>query len=322
MKEFELIKHYFSKQSVARKDVVLGIGDDCALIQPAERQHIAITTDTLVAGVHFPLNTSARAIGHKVVAVSLSDLAAMGAEPAWVSLAITLPSIDEAWAADFSAGVFELCEFYHLQLIGGDTTQGPLSITVTAQGYTPTEKYLTRSGAKVGDWLYVTGEIGDAALALKYIQGNVAVDDIHRASIQTKLDFPKPRVLVGQVLRDYATAAIDISDGLAADLQHICEASNVGVNLILDNLPLSTALRESMPVMEAYQLALTGGDDYELLFTVSDDNKVAMETALANTGVNITCIGQLNSSNKIKTVLNGESVCFDIQGYEHFSVEA
>jgi len=322
MKEFELIKHYFSKQSVARKDVVLGIGDDCALIQPAERQHIAITTDTLVAGVHFPLNTSARAIGHKVVAVSLSDLAAMGAEPAWVSLAITLPTIDEAWAADFSAGVFELCEFYNLQLIGGDTTQGPLSITVTAQGYTPTEKYLTRSGAKVGDWLYVTGEIGDAALALKYIQGSVAIDDIHRASIQTKLDFPKPRVLVGQVLRDYATAAIDVSDGLAADLHHICEASNVGVNLVLDNLPLSIALRESIPVMEAYQLALTGGDDYELLFTVSDDNKVAMETALANTGVNITCIGQLNSSNKIKTLLNGESVCLDIQGYEHFSVEA
>jgi len=319
MKEFELIKHYFEQQSITRKDVILGIGDDCALVQSAERQHIAITTDTLVAGVHFPLNTSARAIGHKVVAVSLSDLAAMGAEPAWLSLAITLPEINESWAADFSAGVFELCEFYNVQLIGGDTTQGPLSVTVTAQGYTPADKYLTRSGAKAGDWLFVTENIGDAALALQYIQGQLDVEEVHRASIQTKLDFPKPRILAGQVLRDYASAAIDISDGLAADLSHICTASNVGANLVLDNLPISTALRESLPLMDAYKLALTGGDDYELLFTVAADNRVAMETALATTGVKITCIGQLDSSNKIKTLFNDESVCIDLQGFEHFS---
>ncbi|MBL4910766.1 MAG: thiamine-phosphate kinase [Alteromonadaceae bacterium] len=319
MKEFELIKRYFAEQSITRKDVVLGIGDDCALIQPTERQHIAITTDTLVAGVHFPLNTSARSIGHKAVAVSLSDLAAMGAEPAWLSLAITLPEINEHWAADFSAGVFELCEFYNVQLIGGDTTQGPLSVTVTAQGYTPYDKYLTRAGAKAGDWLFVTDDIGDAALALLYIQGSVDIEEVHQANIQTKLDFPKPRVLVGQVLREYASAAIDISDGLAADLGHICSASNVGANLILDNLPLSLAMQESLPLMDAYKLALTGGDDYELLFTVAADNKVAMETALATTGVKITCIGQLDSSHKIKTLLNGESVFIDMQGFEHFT---
>jgi thiamine-monophosphate kinase len=319
MKEFELIKRYFSEQTVARKDVIVGIGDDCALLQPTERQHLAVTTDTLVAGVHFPLDTTARAIGHKVIAVSLSDLAAMGAEPAWLSLAITLPNIDEAWVADFCSGVFELCEFYNVQLIGGDTTQGPLSITVTAQGYTPADKYLTRSGAKAGDWLFVTGDIGDAALALQYLQGKIEVEEIHRAAIQAKLDFPKPKILAGQVLREYASAAIDISDGLAADLSHICAASKVGVNLVLDDLPLSAALRDSLSLMDAYKLALTGGDDYELLFTVADDNKVAMETALANTAVNITCIGQLNSSNKVKTLLDGEPVCVDIQGFEHFS---
>ncbi len=321
MNEFELIKHYFTKQLVTRKDVLVGIGDDCALVQPAERQNIAITTDTLIAGVHFPHNTSARAIGHKSVAVSLSDLAAMGAEPSWISLAISLPNVDEAWVSEFCAGVFELCEFYHVQLIGGDTTQGPLSITVTAQGYTPIDKQITRSGAKAGDWLYVTGNIGDAALALRYIQGKIEVEERYRAALQDQLDFPKPRILAGQVLREYASAAIDISDGVAADLGHLCQASQVGVNLIVDNLPISEALFDSLPAEQAYQLALTGGDDYELLFTVAEDNKVGMETALANTGVPITCIGQLNSSQKIKTLLNGETVCMDLQGFEHFALD-
>jgi len=319
MKEFDLIKHYFSQQSVNRKDVVKGIGDDCAILQLSEKKQLAVTTDTLVAGVHFPLDTSARAIGHKVIAVSLSDLAAMGAEPTWVSLAITLPQIDESWVKDFCSGVFELCEYFNVQLIGGDTTQGPLSVTVTAQGYTPVEKHISRDGANAGDWLYVTGEIGDAALALQVKQGKAQVEAIYHDALQRKLDFPQPRVLVGQALREYASAAIDISDGLAADLSHICTASNVGVNLIVDNLPLSTAMRDSVTLESAYKLALNGGDDYELLFSVCDDRKVAMETALLNTGVLITCIGQLNSSHKINTLLNGEHIYVDIQGFEHFS---
>ncbi len=319
MKEFELIRQCFAKQVGSRKDVLVGIGDDCAVVQPTEHQNIAITTDTLVAGVHFPHDTSPRAIGHKSVAVSLSDLAAMGAEPSWISLAITLPEVDESWVTEFCAGVFELCDFYNVQLIGGDTTQGSLSVTVTAQGNTPKDKHITRAGAKAGDWLFVTGNLGDAALALRYLQGKIKVEKCYSAALQDQLDFPKPRILAGQVLREYASAAIDISDGLAADLGHICQASQVGVNLVIDNLPLSDALLESLPLMQAYQLALTGGDDYELLFTVSEDNKVGMETALANTGVPISCIGQLNSSNKIKTLLNGEAVCMDLQGFEHFN---
>lgn len=319
MKEFDLIKHYFSEQIVKRKDVILGIGDDCALLAPAEHQLIAVTTDTLVAGVHFPENTSAKAIGHKAIAVNLSDLAAMGAEPTWISLALTLPEVDEKWLSEFCAGIFELCEFYNVQLIGGDTTQGPLSITVTAQGLTPKDKYITRSNAKAGDWLYVTGELGDAALAIKNLQGKVDLVDADKGKVFQQLDYPKPRVLAGQALRDYATSAIDISDGLISDLGHICKASKVGAKLNLESIPISAVMRETLGRDKAIELALSGGDDYELLFSVSEDNKVGMATALSNLGIPTTCIGQLNGTEKITTVLDGENVTINVNGFEHFS---
>ncbi|MBA6326998.1 thiamine-phosphate kinase [Colwellia sp. MB02u-6] len=319
MKEFELIKHFFSEQVIKRKDVVLGIGDDCAIVSPAERQNIAITTDTLVAGVHFPHETSARAIGHKSIAVNLSDLAAMGAEPSWLSLAITMPEVDLKWIEEFCLGVFELCEYYNVQLIGGDTTQGPLSITVTAQGLVPINKHLTRSGAKAGDWIYVTGEVGDAALALKHILREVNVAPEYRESVQHSLDFPTPRILAGQALRGYASAAIDLSDGIISDLGHLCTASKVGANIVLDHLPISQALRTTVGIEKAFEMALTGGDDYELLFTVSEDNKVGIETALANTSNTVTCIGQINRSEKITTTLNRKAVAIKTKSFEHFS---
>ncbi|MDC1255939.1 thiamine-phosphate kinase [bacterium] len=319
MKEFELIKKYFTEQAVNRKDVHLGIGDDCAIVTPSERQNIAVTTDTLVAGVHFPHTTSARAIGHKSIAVNLSDLAAMGAEPSWVSLAITLPEINESWVGEFCAGVFELCEFYNVQLIGGDTTQGPLSITVTAQGLIPYDKHITRNGAKAGDWIYVTGEIGDAALALKHVLAESVIEPLHLGKLRAKLDFPKPRILAGQALRDYASSAIDLSDGLISDLNHICKGSNVGANIVLEDLPLSYELIDSVGLEQAIELALIGGDDYELLFTVSEDNKVGMETALSNCGVPVSCIGQLNGNDKITTTLNSKPAMINAQGFEHFT---
>lgn len=319
MKEFELIKTYFTEQSVNRKDVLLGIGDDCALIQPSERQNIAITTDTLVAGVHFPENTPPRAIGHKAVAVNLSDLASMGAEPSWMSVAITLPRIDEEWVAEFCRGMFELCEYYNVQLIGGDTTQGPLSITITAQGLVPQDKQICRSGAKAGDWLYVTGELGAAALALKHYYGKVKLAPELLQKTMERLDFPQPRVLAGQALREYASSAIDLSDGLLADLNHVCQASAVGANIVLDNLPISPGIIELLGQEQAFDLALSGGDDYELLFTVNEDNKVGMETALLDMGIKLTCIGQLNGSDKITTTLNNKPTEIHIRGYEHFS---
>lgn len=319
MKEFELIKHFFTKQKVKRKDVVLGIGDDCAVLVPIVNQNIVVTTDTLVAGVHFPFDTSPRAIGHKAVAVNLSDIAAMGAKPSWLSLALTLPDIDEPWLIEFCEGVFELCEFYNVELIGGDTTQGPLSITITAQGLTPEGSYLSRSGAKAGDWLYVTGELGDAALALQQITGRVELEPQFIDTIRNKLDYPKPRVLAGQTLREYASSAIDLSDGLISDLGHICQASNVGANVVLDALPISTIMRDSLLADDAIALALSGGDDYELLFTVSEDNKVGMETAMSHAGTPVTCIGQLNSSQTISTTLNNKPIPINTAGFEHFT---
>lgn len=319
MKEFELIKHFFTQQSVKRKDVELGIGDDCAVLAPIEDQNIAVTTDTLVAGVHFPLDTPAKAIGHKAVAVNLSDLAAMGAKPSWISIAVTLPKVEESWLKDFSEGVFELCEYYNVQLIGGDTTQGPLSITITAQGLTPQGSYLSRAGAKAGDWLYVTGELGDAALALQAITGKVDIESQSLAAVKDKLDYPKPRVLAGQMLREYASAAIDLSDGLIADLGHLCQSSNVGANITLEDLPLSAVLRDSLLADDAIALALSGGDDYELLFTVSEDNKVGMETSVAQTGTKVTCIGQLNASQTISTTLHNKPVAINSTGFEHFN---
>jgi len=321
MKEFELIRRFFTEQVVKRKDVILGIGDDCAVLHPADNQSTVITTDTLIAGVHFPFNTSPRAIGHKAIAVNLSDIAAMGANPSWVSLALTLPEVDNHWLTEFCAGVFELCEYYNVELIGGDTTKGPLSITITAQGVVPEGKYLSRSGAKVGDWLYVTGELGDAALALQSINGNVNLNKAQSEQVQKKLDYPNPRVLVGQTLRDYASAAIDLSDGLISDLNHICLSSNIGANINLDALPLSTTMRESVSIKEAIELALSGGDDYELLFTVSEYNKVGMETALTHIGTPFTCIGQMNTSKVISTTLDSKTVPVTSFGYEHFSVE-
>ena len=319
MKEFELIKHFFTEQAVKRKDVLLGIGDDCAVISNIEGQNIVVTTDTLVAGVHFPVETSPKAIGHKAVAVNLSDIAAMGAKPSWISLALTLPEVDETWLSEFCTGVFELCEFYNVQLIGGDTTQGPLSITITAQGVTPQGKYLSRSGAKPGDWLYVTGELGDAALALQHYKDETLLDKHIAEQVQVKLDYPKPRVLVGQALREYASSAIDISDGLLADLGHICKASNVGANIVLDAVPLSSAMNEAQLFDDAINLALNGGDDYELLFTVSEDKKVGMETALSHTGISLTCIGQINASKTTSTTLNNAPVPINSTGFQHFS---
>ena len=319
MKEFELIKQFFTKQTVKRKDVLLGIGDDCAVVSNIGNQNVVVTTDTLVAGVHFPLGTSAKAIGHKAVAVNLSDIAAMGAKPSWISLALTLPEVNDVWLTEFSSGVFELCEYYNVQLIGGDTTQGPLSITITAQGLTPDGNFMSRSGAKPGDWIYVTGELGDAALALLHIKEQILTDNDVIDQVQNKLDFPKPRILMGQSLREYASSAIDISDGLLADLGHICQASNVGANIVLDAIPMSESMNKSQLFDDAINLALNGGDDYELLFTVSEDNKVAMETALSHAGAVITCIGQINASQTITTTLNSKVVPINSSGFQHFS---
>src|SRR5690554_5408604 len=262
--EFDLIETYFTHRLPQRDDVAVGVGDDGAVMQVPEGSDLVVVTDTMVQGVHFDCDTPARAIGHKVVAVNLSDLSAMGAEPGWISLAITLPEINDDWLTGFAHGLREICDYYNCQLIGGDTTQGPLSVTVTAHGFVPRDKAVRRDGAKPGDWIYVSGTLGDAGLALAARQHRQKLNPDYQRRLTERLYFPSPRVALGQSLRGIASSAIDVSDGLVADLRHILKASHVGARLSVDELPLSLALTESLSAEQSIAFALTSGDDYEL----------------------------------------------------------
>jgi len=320
VKEFDIIGNFFQPRSYQRRDVVIGIGDDCAVTSVPEKQQLAVTTDTLVEGVHFPKDTSARAIAHKAVAVNLSDLAAMGAEPAWISLSLSLPQVDEAWLNEFSATLQELTEYYSVQLIGGDTVRGPLSITITAQGFLPTDQALRRSQAKPGDWIYVTGTLGDAALGLDLALGKRDVKLHHQNYFLNRLNLPTPRVLAGTQLRRIAHSCIDVSDGVISDLKHILFASQVGATLHVDKLPFSEAMLESATEEEAIHYALTGGDDYELLFTIAEEQKGKLDVALANYNVSATCIGQLNGTpEKLELKYNDAPFQTSSEGFQHFA---
>lgn len=246
MGEFELIRRFFQRP-VRRKDVVLGSGDDCALLSVPAESLLAVSTDTLVAGVHFFADMDPVKLGHKALAVNLSDLAAMGAEPRWVSLALTLPEVDEAWVAGFAQGFLELADFYNVELVGGDMTRGPLSITVSIKGIVPERSALLRSGAQPGDAVFVTGQLGDAALAL---QQRLAHQTVSPDYLLTRLEQPEPRILAGMALRGLASSCLDISDGLASDLRHILQASGVSAQIELSQLPLSPAL-EMLPSEQA-----------------------------------------------------------------------
>lgn len=318
MNEFEIIKHYFTADS-GRKDVIMGPGDDCALLQVPAQTLLAVSTDTLVSGVHFFADMDPSALGHKALAVNLSDLAAMGADPRWVSLALTLPAVDEAWIKGFCAGFFELAEYYNVALIGGDMTRGPLSITVTVHGTLPEGKGLRRSGARIGDGIYVTGTLGDAALGLKAALGEIGVPAPHLEFVRNKLEHPHPRILAGQALRDIASSALDISDGLAGDLGHIVAASGVRAQLELEQLPLSEAMLASVSREQAWQLALTGGDDYELCFTVPESHRGLLDTALSHCGVKFTRIGRLVPGEPgLELLADGRPCELELHGWDHF----
>ncbi|WP_319782002.1 thiamine-phosphate kinase [Oceanisphaera sp. IT1-181] len=318
MNEFDIIKHYFTVAS-HRKDVIMGPGDDCALLQVPANTLLAVSTDTLVSGVHFFADMDPTALGHKALAVNLSDLAAMGADPCWVSLAITLPEVDEAWIKQFCAGFFELSEYYNVALVGGDTTKGPLSITVTVHGTLPLGKGLLRSGAQVGDGIYVTGTLGDAALGLQQALGNIQVPEAHQEFVRNKFEYPHPRILVGQALRDIATSALDLSDGLAGDLAHICRASGLRAQIEVDQLPLSDAMQAAVNQEQGWELALTGGDDYELCFTVSEMHRGQLETALSHSGVKFTRVGRMFSGEpSVELVHEGKPYQIVSQSWDHF----
>jgi len=319
--EFDLIARYFNRYRTARRDVQLGIGDDCALLTVAEKQLLAVSTDTLVEGIHFLKTIDPADLGYKALAVNLSDLAAMGADPAWVSLALTLPEVNTEWLEAFSDSLFEQLNYYGMQLIGGDTTRGPLSMTLTIQGLIPVDRALTRGGASVGDWIFVTGSLGDSAAGLALLLDQLTVDNAeHRDTLLQRHLRPTPRILQGQALRGLATSAIDISDGLISDLKHVLTASGCGARIDLDALPLSEALLGSVDGDQALKWALTGGEDYELCFTVPEINRGALDVALSHLGVDFTCVGQMAPlSEGITFLRSGEPVELDWQGFDHFS---
>lgn len=265
--EFELIERFFTRRGATRADVVLGVGDDAALVVPAAGAECVLALDTLVEGAHFPPGMDARFVGHRALAVNLSDLAAMGAEPAWALLGLTLPSVDEHWLAGFSAGFDALARRFQVALVGGDTTRGPLTVTVALAGSAPAGQALRRSGARPGDDLWISGTPGDAAAGLAVLQGRLPAQGRARDALLHRFQLPEPRVALGLALRGIASSCIDISDGLAGDLAKLCAASGVGADVESRELPLSAGLCSAAGPEARLRLALGGGDDYELLFT-------------------------------------------------------
>lgn len=314
LSEFSIIDEFFKSNLLKGLAPEIGIGDDCAVLDIPNDKQLAVSTDTLVEGVHFLANSDPYLLGGKVLAVNLSDLAAMGAQPAWVSLAITLPVINKAWLAKFSKGFFELAKHHHVHLIGGDTTQGPLAITLTIMGLLPKGRRLTRSNAKVGDAIYVSGTIGNAGLGLqKAQQDKVSInDDDVRAYLN-----PQAKVELGQLLLPFATSCIDVSDGLSADLNHILKASGVGATISHDELPLSDSVREHRVRIGDDLWPYSTGDDYELCFTIPSDMSDNVERTLSDH--RITKIGVIEQQAGLRIQLgNAERVTLN-KGYEHFN---
>jgi len=312
MNEFTIIENFFNSSSVNRNDVIVGIGDDCAIVQAPAEQELLITTDTLVSDVHFFPDSNAYDIGFKSLAVNLSDLAAKGAEPAWITLALTLPEANETWLRDFSRGLFDLANRYHVQLIGGDLTKGPLTITIQAMGFAPKNQSLKRSGAKPGDLIYVTHTLGDAALGLACLEKSISLPTHYHDYLITRHCRPEPRVEMGKQLRGIAHAAIDISDGLAADLEHILTMSEVGATVYVNKLPLSEAMLKSVSRKEGLELALCGGDDYELCFTIPPEKANLLDK-------NYTCVGEITDSKGLDLrYLDGKKYNGTQTGYKHF----
>lgn len=355
--EFDLIRRHFRRPPV-RSDVRLGVGDDAALLRVPPGRELAVTMDTLVEGVHFLADVDPGALGHKALAVNLSDLAAMGAEPAWVTLALTLPAVDEDWIARFCAGFFALAERCGVDVVGGDTTRGPRSITVQAHGFVPSGTALLRSAARAGDAVYVTGTVGDAGLALLLasgrFEGETAGGDA--AALRNRLDRPAPRIAEGIALRGLARACIDVSDGLHADLSHILEESGVGAAVELGALPLSRSLRavtgnpvlakrlmemlgedgsgaalsendvaedgvtEADAAILRARLALSSGDDYELCFTVPPEAAAAAEAALDACGCPWARIGVIEAEAGLRCRFpDGRLYRPRRGGHEHFA---
>lgn len=322
MDEFELIRHYFRQHSAESTpaSILLGPGDDAALLRPPEDGALVVSVDTLLPGVHFPEDAPAEQLGQRALRVNLSDLAAMGARPEWFTLALTLPRADDDWLRAFSRGLFEVASEYGCTLVGGDTTRGPLSVTIQVMGSVAPGLALRRDGAGAGDFVLVTGTPGDAAGGLACLQNRLEapVEEAVSDYLLNRYWHPTPRLEAGAQLTDIASAAIDVSDGLVADLGHIAAASDLGAELFVEELPLSAELETAAGREQARQWALTGGDDYELCFTVPEDRMVELGRLIAAGELSATVVGRMVPGAGVACRLDGEPHEPPQPGYRHF----
>ncbi|WP_039911887.1 thiamine-phosphate kinase [Cellvibrio mixtus] len=318
--EFQLIQQFFQREQAEQpaEGVLLGIGDDCALLQMQEGKQLAVSVDTLVAGVHFPIDADAELIAERALRTNLSDLAAMGAEPLWFTLALTLPEASEEWLRSFSRGLFACARQYNIALIGGDTTSGPLTITIQVMGSVSPGAAMRRDGANIGDFVLVTHSLGDGAAALAMIQAQIHCDELSANYLHERFYRPIPRLQESALIREVATAALDISDGLVADLQHICDASDVGAVIDVENLPLSPAVQALNDQVQALGWALSGGDDYELCFTVAPEKMADIAMLIAQGKLNATVIGEIIPGSKVICEYEGKPFTLASTGYRHF----
>jgi thiamine-monophosphate kinase len=318
--EFDLIARHFTRPAA---NAVLGVGDDCALVDITNGMDLAVSTDTMVSGTHFFPDVDPENLGHKALAVNLSDMAAMGAMPYWAMLALTVPTVDHEWLAAFAKGFFDLATEFNVSLIGGDTTRGPLTLTVTIMGEVPAGAALRRSGAKAGHDVWVSGNIGDAALAVAHRNGKLVLSESDYHEAVMRLYEPTPRVALGQGLRGIATAAIDISDGLLADLGHICRLSGVGATVDLGAIPVSAIGARHFGSDAGRNAIMAGGDDYELCFTAASNSRESITEMAEGLGIPLTRIGQVKRGKGVSLLgSDGKAVKIDGRGYDHFSAPA
>ena len=321
--EFELIQRFFMRRpapQAALSGVILGIGDDAAVLALPPETELVAAVDTIVAGRHFPEGTDARSIGHRALAVNLSDIAAMGATPAWATLALTMPGVDAAWLERFSAGFLDLADANGVSLVGGDTTRGPLTVSVQVLGHVPHGTALRRSGARAGDLLAVTGTLGDAGAGLHFVTAPPAAEARAAAlELIRRFEYPAPRVRFGLAARGVATAAMDLSDGLIGDLPKLAQASGLAAHVAVERLPLSEALRAAVPGPLARDWALAAGDDYELLLAVPAPRYADLAAEARQLNLTLTAIGELHPGDGVTWSLNGREFAPGVRGWDHFA---
>ncbi len=318
--EFELIRRFFQRPCAPGAGVILGIGDDAALLEVPPGTQLVAAVDTIVEGRHFPEKTDARSVGHRALAVNLSDLAAMGATPAWATLALTMPSVDIDWLESFAAGLLELADAHGVALVGGDTTRGPLTISVQVMGHVPRGTALRRDGARAGDLLAVTGTLGDAGAGLAFVK-TPPPPETRLAALELirRFDYPAPRVQFGLAARGIATAAMDLSDGLVGDLPKLAQASGLAAHVVVERLPLSEAMRAAVPGPQARDWALAAGDDYELLLAVPAPRYTDLRAAADQLNLTLCVIGEFREGNGVTWSLNGGDFVPSARGWDHFA---